>query len=271
MDYTLKEMLKKRPVVYSVALTLVIVAVLFPSAFFRSAFTDSWAQSMIADGVIRLLLGLASMYILGIIIGKSGFKFSFSSKGSKKALAASGVMFIYVFAAMAFAITTLMNTGSIHGLGEFFAVMIPRDFVNGFFEEIIIRGVLMTAALYYFGDTVKGRLIVVFAAAAVFGLLHFTGGLFSIITTFALGIGFAAAYAHSANILVISVLHALINLASGMMQVHRFGVENPLENNLSVFLAIFGVYLVVVVITGVIFTIKAQPFSEQLEKSEVLR
>ncbi|MCL2576238.1 MAG: CPBP family intramembrane metalloprotease [Defluviitaleaceae bacterium] len=139
-----------------------------------------------------------------------------------------------------------------------------RNLSSGMFEEIVFRGLLMTAMLCYWGNTVKGRLGVLFLNAAIFGMAHIPNGVLTVIFTFFLGFGFASVYIYSNNLLVIGIIHGIWNTANLI----AFG---SIANSEIMYDAIFIVTLVLMVLSvttlAIITTIKAQPFSQRMNIS----
>jgi len=220
----------------------------------------------ILDGVARGLLAVLAIFLLRKIMRGSEFQFSFSFLYAKKAIFAS----TFIIIGIVIMIINMLNAAEINipyrPLPTYVMISLLRNLSSGIFEEVWFRGLLMTAALYYYGNTVKGRLLIVSAASFLFGLGHFQGGLFLIIVTFIAGLAFSAAYAYSANLLILGVLHGLWNSAQ------MFGIHQSRNMALSTITEIAMISLFVpMIIFAIIITIRSEPFSKKMDRLLCLR
>ncbi|MDR2167200.1 MAG: CPBP family intramembrane metalloprotease [Clostridiales bacterium] len=211
------------------------------------------------DGAIRAVAAIPVIVVLGIVIAQNGFKFTFSPKGSKKALFASAALFLLILATFARMLTHLAEADYDAGfILSYFATYLIFDPGNSIWEETLWRGLLMTLPLYYFGDKAGGRLAIVLLASFLFSLVHFTNGLSGIVVAFLAGVGLSAVYAYSGNLLIPIIVHPFMNIFArfGIEQVHGAAIWEIFSiSQLTALVAIF--------VYGIIITIKAKPFSER--------
>ncbi|KAA0548781.1 CPBP family intramembrane metalloprotease [Bacillus sp. BGMRC 2118] len=106
-----------------------------------------------------------------------------------------------------------------------FGVIFPRtrkektrwkyvSFTAGFTEEIIYRGFLIFAILYFYPTISMWFVLVI--AALVFGLAHTYQGITGVIRTGLIGFVFGAIYIAFGSIIPLILLHFLIDLAGGV-------------------------------------------------------
>jgi membrane protease YdiL (CAAX protease family) len=214
-----------------------------------------------ADGVLRILFSIPCIILLGEIMRGNGFKFSFGTKGLKKGLFAHAFFLLNMSLHLPLIfITTEINME--------FIPMIPaiifNDLATGIFEEILMRGLFMTAMLVQFGGTAKGRIFCVLLNGLVFGLLHLIGGdLLAVLFTGILGIGFAAAYVYSKNLLSCIIFHALWNIVFKISGGLVAGVDN--EGLLAVLQIVACISILAILLFGIILTIKSKPHFKAAE------
>ena len=116
----------------------------------------------------------------------------------------------------------------------------------------------MTAMLIQWSDTVKGRIIVVLISGIVFGVSHFNGGLFSVLITGILGIGFSAVYLYSKNLMICMLLHALYDVPAHLSHWIAELSENTLHHVLDDVQAIL--MYAVIPLFALFLCVKAKPF-----------
>ena len=208
-----------------------------------------------ADGMLRFLISIPCIIVLGKIIQDNGFKFSLSTKGFKKGMFAHLFFLLWIFLRLPLFFTaTEINIEFIPAV----PAIIFFDLANGIFEEVLFRGILMTAILIQFGETVRGRIFSVVFSGIVFGLIHLYGGNFlTVLFTGLIGMGFAAAYVYSKNLLSCIIVHALWNYAMKIPNVLIADVNNA--GLWSASQMIMYISLVAILLFAIILTIKAEP------------
>ena len=215
------------------------------------------ATILIFDGILRLVFTILCIITLGKIIQGNGLKFLFSTKGFIKGLFALSAVFLWILIPIFYLIVMSEVNSS-------FISIIPTiiffQISSSIFEEALWRGVFMTAILYKWSGTVKGRLISVIISAIVFALPHSYGGMFHVFLAFILGISFSSAYLYSKNLLSIIFAHALwnivINLSSGLIIDLHISAEL-----LQIIQTIQKTILFVIIqLFAIIISVKASPF-----------
>jgi len=249
-----------RPIVSSIVATLILFIgwYILSVVFLRSALDPIVHRYM--DGTIRAIAAIPAILLLGVIVGQSGFAYTFSRSGSKQAAFASLAM-----------ILCIVVTSPHYFVADYISLDILRwllplayfDIANAVWEEVLWRGLLMTAILYYWGDRAIGRLLIMFLSSAVFGLMHFSSGVLGIMIAFCLGLGLSAAYIYSKNLLVVIAIHALVNYIARFVtpsyeQLIQYG-------NFVIVLGQAIVIFAIVPIFAIYCAIKAEPFSWRMK------
>ena len=102
----------------------------------------------------------------------------------------------------------------------------------GIGEEIIFRGFLINYLLHWTGNETYGVILACVFSSALFAFLHGYQGLRSMIKIFILAMLFAAIFVLSESLLIVIVVHALIDILSGLVGVFvlRSVQEKPGNN-----------------------------------------
>ena len=244
---------------YLAFVAAIVFVLIILTALIQFVVGDSnFPMRLYTDGVLRILLSIPCIIVLGQIIQGSGFKFAFATKGFKMGIFAHIFFLLWISLRLPlFFIATEFNME--------FIPMIPGiiffDLAVGIFEEVLFRGIFMTAMLIQFGGTAKGRIFCVLLNGLVFGLIHLIGGDFlTVLFTGALGVGFAAAYVYSKNLLSCMVVHALWNIAFKIPNGFIVDVNNAgllAASQMVTYISIGAIFLF-----AIILTIKSKPFYE---------
>ena len=231
--------------------------------FLFGIFAMLFSGGLYVDGVVRFLFSIPCIIVLGKIIQGNGFKFTFAAKGFKKGMLAHLFFLLAIILHLPlFFIATEFNM-------EFIPVIpaiIVFDLGCGIFEEVLFRGILMTAILIQFGETAKGRICCVLFSGIVFGLVHLFGGNFlTVLFTGILGIGFAAAYVYSKNLLSCIIVHALwsyiAKIPNGLFVDERLLAASQM---------IMYISLVAILLFAIVLTIKAEPHFQAAEPGMII-
>ena len=215
------------------------------------------------NSAMRILASLLGIWVLGVVLKTNGLKFTFSPKGFAK-----GMLVLLPLIIMAFAMPFVFvdEIGIYSDVVSYFPSIIMHHFAVGLHEEVLYRGVLMTAVLISFSptwDKKAKRIIYMIIFAAIFGLVHVHHGWVGILLSFSAGFLFCAAYTYTKNLLACVVVHWMVNtlpniivglLSGNFDSLQRFFTPQPLD------LAVFIVFWIIQIITAVILTIKAKPF-----------
>ena len=257
----MKEHFKQRPIASSIkTVGAIFLAYMLARIILIATIAPQGATHLYLDGFLRGFLAIIGILLLGILVKQDGFEYVFSPVNSRKALVASIPIITWILA-------TSIHFFNIAELNRAFMPMIPAiilfDSMNGIYEEVLFRGLLMAAMLYYFGNTTRGRLAILFFNAAIFGLIHISDGIFAVFITFLIGLGFASIYMYSNNLLVLIVIHALWNIVmkttNGLiLDVHSLTLVQIVNivQHTSLFVAIpvFAIFI----------AIKSEPFSTKV-------
>ena len=208
----------------------IICALLISAAFTLASLVArrvlSGSTWYLFSSILRLVFGLAILYVMKRIYGKSA-KEVLSFNGSKSALIA-GIGFMIYF--LYFVILMCVGSNSVSGLTP--ALLLTHLFfqqlTTGFYEELNFRALIMEA--YFYGSkSIKCRLFYVFFSTLVFALLHLIGGggLNSIIIPSLAGFCFAVMYLRSHNIIIPMLFHFVYDVLFNLTQYAQFG-DSPL-------------------------------------------
>jgi membrane protease YdiL (CAAX protease family) len=90
----------------------------------------------------------------------------------------------------------------------------------GIGEEIIFRGYLIHYLVYWTGSGINGIIMASVASSALFAFLHGYQGVLPMLKIFVLSLLFSAIFIMSQSLLIVILVHALIDVLSGIVMVH---------------------------------------------------
>ena len=90
----------------------------------------------------------------------------------------------------------------------------------GIGEEVVFRGYLIHYLIYWTGNTPTGILGACLFSSALFAFLHGYQGIKSMAKIFFIALMFCGIYIYSQSLLLVIVVHALIDIFSGILGVH---------------------------------------------------
>jgi len=258
LNENLRRDFKERPIITAFASVAVLWVLYTVIAFivFRFFSDPSEMTLRYTRGLLRVIFSVASVWLLGYAVGGNGWRYAFTTRGLGAGLFAHLFFFAHAIRFIpALFVATEINTA--------FFTRIPAiilfDIGTGIFEEITFRGLLMTAMLIRFGATAKGRLACVLLNGAIFGLGHLIGGdWLAVLVTGILGMGFAAAYVYSKNLLACMLAHMAYNFAIQLTNGFIVDIGNTT--------ALLLLQISSIVVRGLVLpfaiylTIKAKPF-----------
>ncbi|MCL2015947.1 MAG: CPBP family intramembrane metalloprotease [Defluviitaleaceae bacterium] len=199
-----------------------------------------------ANIIFWLLFSVPAIALLGIITDSNGFRFVFSTKGFAKGLfAIVPTIVLALMIGLPYFVATIYNFGN--DTVAYVAWIALHEFARVFFEELLLRGLLMTAFLIFLSSlwskTVAKRVVFVLLCGLAFGVTHIGGGVFVFLFATVFGVAFCAAYVYSKNILVCVVVHWIGNTGTGFLSVYseNFAVINFVES--LAFMAFYPVIL----------------------------
>jgi len=262
------EKIRSNPVFYSILFGLILSFLLGGFTLFFQGLheqVETFSLSIIFSAV-NVVFVVFSAALLGVIIQGNGFKYIFKMRGTVKALIALlPVISFFVFSLLVNANSMIFS--DTEGLSVF-PIIAVSQITSAFVQNVLFRGLLVTALLAKFSSTKGGRVKSVFIASALYLIIYvplnvISGGVefMQIINTFVVGSGFCAAYLYSKNLLgLIAVQGIWMVLGSAIT---AFGTENH-----ATFPPILGIamlfILVMIVIFAVLFSRRAEPFVDNI-------
>ena len=199
---------------------------------------------------------------MGVILKTNGLKFVFSLKGFAKGLLALSPMIIMIFVTP---FVLIDEIGIYSDIVSYFPSIIITEFARGLQEEVLFRGILMTAVLVSLSptwDKKSERIIYTLIFAAIFGLLHFAGWIV-ILISFSGGLLLCAAYIYTKNLLACTIVHWVGNAFGNIIWGLLTGTPDDVQQRISAINsepAIMVLFSMIQIITAIILIIKAKPF-----------
>ena len=226
----------------------------------NSRFGGHQAAYWFVRAMLRFVLSIIAIILFGVIIQTNGFKYSFKLKGFQKGLLAISPIFLIIIICLAL----LFN---ISEFNMYFAYYIPYiilfDIATGIYEEVIYRAIPLTALLYYFGNSTKGKLILTLVTSVIFGFAHYSAGVDAILVASLMGISFSAVYIYSKNLLACMIYHTLWNIGTQITlglttSVYSGTLDSALHLSINI------MWLIIMPIFSIILIVKSKPFSEDV-------
>jgi len=239
--------------------SLLLAHLLIPADF-------SGAAWVFTDSAMRLVLAIPGLILLGYIIQSNGFKFVFTARGfAKGMLACAAVLLLGLTPFLHFFHVSEMDMGYLPQI----PAMVTQQIAAGIFEETLFRGLFMAAMLAKWSGTAKGRLICVLVSGFVFGAGHLSnlfhgedtrGVLINALGSCMFGLGFAAAWLYSKNLLCCMLAHALNNIAVQLSDGLIAGVsDTPLLRALHIAQPVL--LYAVIPLFAIFLSVKAKPYA----------
>ena len=169
----------------------------------------------IFSSVLRLVFGLAVLYMLKKMYGKDA-KEVLRFKNSKAAfIAGSGFFLYFAYYLIVYGIGAKGITGLTAGL--LISRVILQQLTTGFFEEILFRVPMCEGYRYTKGGFGK-KLGYALVSSALFGTVHILTGfdLTRFLQTSTIGFAFAVIYLQTDNILLPMILHFVYDIFANM-------------------------------------------------------
>jgi len=242
-----------------------IISIFILAIFFRNLSLPYYVAPIAERytlAVLRVIFSIPAIIFMGVVLKENGFKFAFSLKNSKQALFACSALILWM-------LTPTLHLFNMSGVDEgFFTMILPIiafQASSGIYEEVLFRGLFMTAILIKYSDTIKRRLLSVIISAVVFGLVHVDAGLFNVIGTALIGMGLGAVYLYSGNLIVLMIVHALWNILIQISNGLIVSVHNEFFLRVVQFMQPIILFAIIPAF-AIFITIKAKPFPETLSK-----
>lgn len=117
-------------------------------------------------------------------------------------------------------------------------VFLLSNFLIGFAEEILFRGLISTTLLEFFGTGKDGIFKACFLSSLLFGLMHltnYTGGnprgvIMQVIATFGSGVLYCAIYFRTGSLWLLILIHALEDIYAGIAELFSTGNSGSAED-----------------------------------------
>lgn len=179
-------------------------------------------------------LSLISVIILSIVMGKKSIYFK-NYLNLFKSLLTGGVIFItsiiVLISQIFYGLNNYKNIASAKNI-----ILICLLYLTlGFFEEILIRGIVLDTLLNKYDKTKKGIFSSILISSFVFGIIHFINLSFGlniyavivqVIFCFIFGIYLGALYARTRNIYACSIIHGLWDLSTAICLIFNLSIDD---------------------------------------------
>ncbi|MCL2565675.1 MAG: hypothetical protein FWE24_07690 [Defluviitaleaceae bacterium] len=215
--------------------------------------------------MVNIIFSILAVILLGVINQINGFKHVFRLRGLGKGLIVLIPVMAFFLLGLSLAINAMeyMNV-SIEEI-KVFPAIIFMQITSAFMQNVIFRGLLVTALLIKFSNTKSERVKGVFMASALyliiyipFNILSGSIDLMQLINTFVIGAGFCAAYLYSKNLLSIILTQGIWQILSS--GVNLFGVEGYPQSTPFAAAALIVIILIMIVVLTVVFSRRAEHF-----------
>lgn len=190
-----------------------------------------WYSMIIADLAVSIFV-LLVMRACGIqhILNKK-------TAGIKKCLLVPLPVLLFDIFAF-FAQLLIFSEGSPVPAIDRIIVFLLSNFLIGFSEEILFRGLIATTLLEFFGTGREGILKACFLSSLLFGLTHltnYTGGnpsgvIMQVIATFGSGVLYCAIYFRTGSLWLLVFIHTLEDIYAGISELFSVGYSGSAED-----------------------------------------
>jgi len=222
------------------------------------------------SSTVNIIFAVCAIFLLGMIKQTNGFKYIFKKKGIAKGVVALLPVIIFFFFGL------LLNTGGFIFSNSEAVMIFPfiafSQVTSALVQNILFRGLLVTALLMKLSNTKGERVRSVFIASALYLIvyipLNIIGGdigFMQIINTFVVGAGFCAAYLYSKNLLGLVFVQGIWLILSAGIAI--FGVESYVEPS-----PLMGIFLLLIMLAiisfAVIFSRRAESLVNNIAHKE---
>lgn len=233
----------ERPILFSLLLMIfALIALYAPTVKLYSQFFDPQYAYFLAEISNKLVVSIILVLLLVRLSLMKSIGLTIFPKKSKDWLIAWPLFIILLIGVLPLLTKDIIIDQSKPGILAVFPLM---NFLTGFSEELLIRGLLLSVLLLKWGNTKKGIVLCVIGSSLLFGSAHL-GNLFInpslLVATFSqiiyatlIGIFFAACVLRSQSIWPAIVLHAAIDFLGQIQQIAvGGGVEAATQASASV-------------------------------------
>jgi|GEM_PF-1223352 len=267
---TLQQKIKSNPVAASIISTLVLSALWASATFFLVGLFEQREAPMLLllRSAINIVFTVLAVILLGVINQTDGFKHVLRTKGLPDGL----IVLIPVMAFFLFGLAlSLGDISTMHeeSLQTFPAIAFMQT-TSALMQNILFRGLLITALFVKLSNTGSERVRSVFKAAALYLLIYIplntldgtNIGLMQLINTFIVGAELCAAYMYSKNLLSLVLVQGLWQILGSVIGLFSTN-DNP-QSTLFV-LIVWLVIIISILAFAIRFSKRAEPFLLQGE------
>jgi len=254
-------------IVFSIISTLLLSIIWGVVTIFVSGLSEQLGIQMLllTQAMVSVVFAVFAMGLLGKINKINVIKHVFNRRGFTKGL------LILIPVAMFFLLGIVLNTSDLTNIGtesvRLLPVMIFMQIASAFMQNILFRGLLVTALFVKFSSTAKERVRSIFIASALYLIIYIllnvfnTGelGLMQLINTFVVGAGFCVAYLYTRNILSLMFVQGIWQALSSMIAL--FSADGYSQSTSMILIVLILATLISIIITAIIFSKRAKPFS----------
>ena len=260
------EKIKSSPVTSSIFLAFVLTIFWAGATFFVQGLSEQLGTLvlLLISSTINIIFTILAVVLLGLINQVNSFRYVFKTKGLAKGL-------LVLIPVMAFFLFGLVFNASQAASADIeitwiFPANAFMQATSAFMQNILFRGLLITALLIKFSSTESERVRSVFKASALYLIiyipLNIVGGsgveLMQLINTFVVGAGFCAAYLYSKNLLSLALAQGVWQILGSVIA--SFAAENYYNQPSPFALIPLIIILISIVIFTVRFSKRAEPF-----------
>lgn len=255
--------IRNSPVALSIISTFVITALWMASTVFgQSQFTGTLAISLVR-AIINIAFAMVAVFLLGRINQINGLRHVFNLNRLGSGLFA----LLPVTAFFLFGLT--IATAGISSIAtddiSIFPIIAFNQLTSAFMQNVIFRGLLITALFIKLSGTQGERVKSIFKASALYLVIYILLNILNgnhiepmqLANTFIVGAGFCAAYMYSKNLLSLILVQSIWQIADSAIE--TFGVSaDPQFTPLSL-IAMLAI-LISIVVFAIKFSKRAEPF-----------
>lgn len=209
--------------------------------------------------------------VIIIFITKKGY--IFKNKQTRLFKSFKVGWYILIYSAVVLLSTIILMRGKEINVYSLFGLILACISI-GFFEEILLRGLVLNKFLEKYGKTYKGVIISIVASSVIFGLIHLfnlsSSSLYpvvvQIIGAISIGIYFGAVYYKTKNIYAVSLLHAIYDIAAMFINLYLVNCATSASSSYN----IISLLLSFLFLIPAIFILRKDKINESIEEKTIL-
>lgn len=240
----MKKLRNTHPILFCILCSAIAIVLLFVMpALYILSFTSGllplslaagkgmWYAMIIADLAVSIfiLLVMRACNIMQILSKKTA--------GIKKCLLVPLPVLLFDFLALIIQILIFSGDSPVPSIDRTLTFLLS-NFLIGFAEEVLFRGVVSTTLLEFFGTERDGIFKACFLSSLFFGLMHLTnysggnptGVIMQVLATFGSGVLYCAIYFRTGNLWLLIFIHALEDIYAGVSELFSTGGTEGIED-----------------------------------------